>query len=97
MGDFVYCMKGENVNHYAIFISCDANGVTLLHNNIGGNGKVGASYDMVMFLIAICVERVMDIIEWIFIEHQIMIILMEQLIASYLIRDLRVVEIIVGQ
>ena len=41
MGDFVYCMKGENVNHYAIFISCDANGVTLLHNNIGGNGKVG--------------------------------------------------------
>ena len=41
MGDFVYCMKGESVNHYAIFISCDANGVTLLHNNIGGNGKVG--------------------------------------------------------
>ena len=41
MGDFVYCMKGENVNHYAIFISCDASGVTLLHNNIGGNGKVG--------------------------------------------------------
>ena len=40
-GDFVYCMNGENVNHYAIFISCDSNGVTLFHNNIGGNGKVG--------------------------------------------------------
>ena len=33
--------------------------------------------DMVMFLTVICVERVMDIIEWIFIEHLIMIVLME--------------------
>jgi len=40
-GDFVYCFNGDSISHYAIFISCDSNGVTLLHNNIGGGGLVG--------------------------------------------------------
>ncbi|MBO5551880.1 MAG: hypothetical protein J5966_07970 [Lachnospiraceae bacterium] len=44
IGDFLYFGSGNGeywVHHYAIFISCDANGVTLYHNNIGGGGYVG--------------------------------------------------------
>jgi hypothetical protein len=52
IGDFVYCWKpGKETDspaHYAIFVSCDDNGVTLLHNNIGGSttsvGKIACGY-----------------------------------------------------
>ncbi len=42
-GDFLYLWStgSGSPSHYAIFISCDANGVTIYDNNIGGNGLVG--------------------------------------------------------